>query len=65
LSFDATWEKVSQGGRGSVKQAEGGIELAHEIGAQTDIIVGVRHWERGGSTPFKVTAGYVQVAKKF
>ncbi len=65
LSFDATWEKVSQGGRGSVKQAEGGIELAHEIGAQTDIIVGVRHWDRGGSTPFKVTAGYVQVAKKF
>ena len=65
LSFDGSWEQVTLGGRGGVKQAEGGLELAHEIGAQTDIIFGVRRWERGGTAPFKVVAGYVQVAKKF
>ena len=65
LSFDGSWEQVSQGGRGSVRQAEGGLELAHEIGAETDLIFGVRRWERGGASPFKLVAGYVQIAKKF
>lgn len=65
LSFDGSWEQVTLGGRGGVKQAEGGLELAHEIGANTDVIFGVRRWERGGTEPFKVVAGYVQVAKKF
>ena len=65
FSFDGSWEQIDLGGRGGAKQAEGGLELAHEIGADTDIIFGVRRWERGGAAPFKVVAGYVQVAKKF
>ena len=65
LSFDGSWEEVAIEGRGGIKQAEGGIELAHEIGADTDLIFGVRRWERSGAAPFKVVAGYVQVAKKF
>lgn len=65
LSFDGSWEQVSIEGRGGIKQAEGGLELAHQIGTDTDLIFGVRRWERGGAAPFKVVAGYVQVAKKF
>lgn len=65
FSFDGSWEQITLGGQGGIKQAEGGLEFAHEIGAETDIIFGVRRWERGGAAPFKVVAGYVQVAKKF
>ena len=65
FSFDGSWEQVRIDGRGGYKQAEGGLELSREIGANTDIIFGVRRWERGGASPFKVVAGYVQVAKKF
>ena len=65
FSFDGSWEQVRIDGRGGYKQAEGGLELSREIGANTDIILGVRRWERGGASPFKVVAGYIQVAKKF
>ena len=65
FTFDGSWEQVSLGALGGYKIAEGGLELSREIGAETDIIFGVRRWERGGAAPFKVVAGYVQVAKKF
>ena len=65
LSLDGSWEQVAIEGSGSIKQGEAGLEFAHEIGANTDIILGVRRWERRGTAPFEVVAGYVQVAKKF
>lgn len=66
LVFDGSWEQVRLGSGRGYKQAEGGLELVREVGANTDVLIGVRRWERGGqAAPFKVVAGYVQVAKKF
>lgn len=66
LVLDGSWEEVKLGSGGKYKQSEAGLELVREVGRETDIVVGVRHWDRNGTgNGFKVTAGYVQVAKKF
>jgi len=66
LVLDASWDEVKLGSGVGYKQTQTGLELVRDVGANTDIILGVRRWERTDTTvPFKVAAGYVQVTKKF
>ncbi len=65
LAFDGSWTQVKVDGSGQFKEAEGGLELSREVGRNTALILGARRWHRAGAEPFKVIAGYLQVAMRF
>lgn len=66
LVLDGGWDEIHIGTGAGYQQTSGGLELVREFGRGTEVAVGVRRWERTNATvPYQVTAGYLQVAKKF